>query len=159
MSYANADEYYTRFCFYFEAGKHLATNYTRGAMVPINTRVRILKKSAQNIRITLVDTKDIVSIINVPGYTKKDINTLFDEMFSLSPTDLSGFSDEMQSAIKGGVLKLDMTKEQVLMARGYPPRHETLTLEQDRWVYWSSRFVKQTILFRDNKLAEGRGIS
>jgi hypothetical protein len=51
-----------------------------------------------------------------------------------------------------------MTKEQVLMARGYPPAHETPSLDLDTWKYWSSRFVTQTIAFERGILAAGRGI-
>ena len=33
--------------------------------------------------------------------------------------------------IKNGVLRFGMTKEQVLMSRGYPPAHETPSLDFD----------------------------
>jgi hypothetical protein len=45
------------------------------------------------------------------------------------------------------------------MARGYPRAHETPSIEGDRWVYWSSRFVKQTSIFTDRRLSEGRGLN
>jgi hypothetical protein len=51
-----------------------------------------------------------------------------------------------------------MTKEQVLMTRGYPPRHRTPSLEGNRWVYWSSRVVQLTVVFDGDVLIEGRGL-
>jgi hypothetical protein len=61
-------------------------------------------------------------------------------------------------AIKNGVLKLGMTKEQVLMARGYPPGHKTPSVEADAWTYWSSRFINATLVFNQGVLVYGRGL-
>ena len=55
-------------------------------------------------------------------------------------------------------LRKGMTREIAIMARGYPPAHETSSLESDRWVYWSSRFVKLTVVFSNGRLSDGRGL-
>lgn len=38
-------EYYTRYTFMYEDGEHSATNYWRGVLVPINTKVKLLRGS------------------------------------------------------------------------------------------------------------------
>lgn len=152
-------DFFTRCCIYVERGQHLATNYARGTLVPINTRVKVLAMGGNEIRIQLVDSGVVVRVVNVPKYTKREIAELFDDLFSQEPIDLSSCSAEIQSAIQQGMPRLGMTKEQVIMARGYPPRHATPSLESDRWVYWSSRLVKRTLIFRDGVLAQGRGLS
>jgi hypothetical protein len=45
------------------------------------------------------------------------------------------------------------------MARGYPPAHETPSLDGDRWIYWSSRFANHPITFVNGRLAGGRGVT
>lgn len=152
-------DFFTRCCLFFERGQHLATNYARGTLVPINTRVKVLAMGGNEIRIQLVDSGVEVNVVNVPKYTKRATAQLFDDLFSQQPIDLSSFSPEIQSAIQQGIPRLGMTKEQVIMARGYPPRHATPSLEGERWIYWSSRMVKRTLLFRDGVLAQGRGLS
>ena len=67
-------------------------------------------------------------------------------------------SPEIAGSIRSGQPLRGMTKEQVLMARGYPPGHETPSLDGDRWTYWSSRLVKHTLVFTDGRLSEGRGL-
>ena len=79
-------------------------------------------------------------------------------IFAIEQTPLEEFSDELAAEIRAGTLRKGMTKEQVLMTRGYPPAHETPSVESDRWVYWSSRFVKLTLVFSNGRLIEGRGI-
>ena len=71
--------------------------------------------------------------------------------------DLYGEATARQ--ILGGILRIGMTKDQVLLTRGYPPFHETPGLESDRWVYWSSRFVKLTLVFDNGRLQLGRGLN
>ena len=70
-------------------------------------------------------------------------------------SDVSGIGT---TAVRNGDMRKGMTKELVLLARGHPPAHETPSIEGDRWVYWSSRFVKLTIVFVNGRLSEGRGL-
>lgn len=41
-----------------------------------------------------------------------------------------------------------MTKEEVLIARGYPPSHATLSLDSDQWRFWQNRW--DTIIVQFN---------
>jgi hypothetical protein len=75
---------------------------------------------------------------------------------STEPTDLSGF--EFQKDIKVGRLRKGMTKEEAILARGYPPVHRTYSTEDDRWIYQQNRFAVQMVVFADGKLIEGRDI-
>ena len=51
-----------------------------------------------------------------------------------------------------------MTREQVVMARGFPPGHKTPSLDADIWTYWTSRHGSQTIVFTNGVLSKGRGV-
>ncbi len=37
-------------------------------------------------------------------------------------------------------------------AMGYPPPHETPSLDADRWVYWTNRFNRMAVLFWDGRV-------
>ncbi len=150
--------YFTRHTFYQEKGKHVATNYSRGRVVPINTEVEFIGETEKGFNLRVVDTGEVIKIFNEPKYTNESNISLAGRYLANSPTPIEKLPEDMAVAIETGTLRLGMTKEQALLARGYPPVHETASTKLDRWVYWSSRFVKLTILFRDDRIAEGRGL-
>lgn len=151
--------YFARHGFMYEDGTHITTNYWRGALVPINSKITVVAATASKLVLQIVDTGETVKIDNAAKYTKCDMREIARRMLSVDPIDLDRFDDETAAAIKSGTMRLGMTKEQVLMARGFPPAHKTPSLNGDRWQYWSSRFVVQTLVFADGKLVDGRGIN
>lgn len=152
------ETYHMRHCIMHEKGTHLATNYWRGGLLPINTQVTLVSLKKKTMKLRVVETGEEVEIENVPDFTKKDIPTIARNMLTRTPVPLDGFGAEIARKIKNGELASGMTREQVVMARGYPPSHKTSSLSQDTWTYWSSRFVVLTIVFEDGVLARGRGI-
>jgi hypothetical protein len=151
-------EYYVRYTFKHEKSAHNATNYWRGDLVPINTKVVLQKLKKNDFTLKLVESGATVKVVNEKDYTKRDTAQLAREMLSEQPTAIESYGPEMAEAIRTGTLRLGMTKTQVLLARGYPPSHETPTLDAGAWKYWSSRFVTMTLAFDGNILREGRGL-
>ena len=152
-------DYVTRFTFRHEKNEHVTTNYGRGVVVPINTPVKIVSMSGSLLVLKRGDTGQEIKVKNEEKYTKKNIKEMAALMLASDKTPIEQVPEPFATAIRNGEMRKGMTKELVLMARGYPPAHETPSIEGDRWVYWSSRFVKQTIVFTDGRLTEGRGIN
>lgn len=151
------DQYYTRYNFKEEKSKHNTTNYWRGNLVAINTKVTLLSIGRKKMVIETEDGRK-VTFVNVKKYTKRNLNTIASELLSPKPIPLEKLSKSTKQAVEAGELTLGMSKGQVIMARGYPPRHKTPTLDQNTWTYWSSRFVQRTLKFQDGVLSEGRGL-
>ena len=153
--------YYTRMTFHHEKDVHQATNFSRGIVWPINTEVRLVSKTdRRHGRMVLerVDNGDTVTIQNVPRHTDINIDQLAARMLADRPTPIERFPDDVQRAIRAGDLRLGMTKEMALMARGYPPTVHTADIESDYWVYQENRFAQRTIVFEDGVIVEGRGL-
>lgn len=155
---AVGSDYFTRYTFREEGGEHSTTNYTRGSIVPINTQVKLVSMAGDKLSLRRLDTGQEIKVENENKYTKKSITEIASLMLSSEKTPIERLPDEVAAAIRSGEMRKGMTKEVVLMARGYPPAHETPSIEGDKWVYWSSRFVKQTIIFVNGRLSEGRGL-
>ena len=151
------NEYYTRYTFYYEREVFRSTNYRRGIMVPINTKVKLVSLGAEEFLLEV--NGQMIKVRNIQKYSGCSSEEFASKMLSSVPTNIDVFGKRLAADIKSGTLRLGMNKEQAIMARGYPPLHETPSIEMDRWVYWSSRFVKRTIVFYDGILSEGRGLN
>jgi hypothetical protein len=151
-------DYFTRHAFWEEKGEFNTTNYSRGVLVPINTRVKVVALSGSKFVLKRLDTGQQVKVRNEEKFTRKSMSEIAALLLSAGPTPLEKLPEDVATAVRSGEMRKGMTRELVLMTRGFPPAHETPSLDGGRWVYWSSRFVKQTILFNDGRLAEGRGL-
>lgn len=74
--------------------------------------------------------------------------------FGENPVDLSRFSTEEQAAIRAGRVEPGLSKEAVIVARGYPPAHKTPDLESDDWHYWNGRFNSRIYHFKAGKFVD-----
>lgn len=146
---------------YEKPNRIYSTNYHKGAMIEVGTKVTIKEVSANEIR--FVDEKGLdYTIIFVqkhhPGITIWDY---FDNHFSEKNPMAGGgafqkFTAGEKKNIKAGVTKEGMSKAAVLMAYGYPPSHKTPSLKIDIWVYWDNRFVTKSVKFKDDKVSDVR---
>jgi hypothetical protein len=151
-------DYFTRYTFREEKKEYKTTNYARGNIVPINTPVKLISMSGSKMTLRRLDTNQDIKVENEDKFTKKSIPEIAALMLSTEKTPVEKLPEEVAAAVRNGDMRKGMTKELVLLARGHPPAHETPSLDNDRWVYWSSRFVKQTIVFVNGRLSEGRGL-
>jgi hypothetical protein len=149
---ADDSVYYTRVGFFHEKGTHKTTNYLRGFWVPINTEVEVLGKRSSHIDIRIVETGQRIRISNKDGHSGENIDGIFKRMLSRDATDLAEFSSEQRRRIMAGGFEPGMTKEEVILAIGYPPKHRTPSLESNEWRYWQSRFDTVILYFKDGVL-------
>jgi hypothetical protein len=156
---AVGQEYFTRYTFRYEDDTWPTTNYARGATVPINTKVVLVTLGKNSFTIKFVDSGATLKIENVEKHSKRSTLQVAREMLAAKPTAIDKYGKEMEDAIRAGTLRLGMTKTQVFLARGYPPGHETPSLDGDRWKFWSNRFGYLTLVFNDGILTEGRGLN
>ncbi len=144
--------YYTQFSLYQEENNFRTTNYRRGILIPINTPVTLVSIDSDKAYITLNSSGQALTIENVPKYTKDDMPTAFQKIAGLNKVDLSAFTKSEQESILAGKVKKDMRKKAVLAAIGYPPQHETPSLDGNDWTYWSARFNKFIVHFNNDKV-------
>ena len=62
-------------------------------------------------------------------------------------------SDRVEKLIEQGVVDVGMTRDQVLMALGYPPAHRTPALDAPVWTYWQNRWATMQVYFDGDRVA------
>ncbi|MDF1882359.1 caspase family protein [Sulfurimonas sp. SAG-AH-194-C21] len=85
-------------------------------------------------------------------HSRVDTAGTLERTFSRTPVNLENYSTQMQMNIATGKLTDNMTKEQVVLTRGYPPFHQTRSLMQNSWKYWNTKRGTQTIKFTNGLL-------
>ena len=145
--------YYTQHNFKYERGRHLTTNYWRGELVPLNSKAKVVEMTDK--KMVLDINGQYITIKNIAKHSRKIVAQVAENLLAPDPVLLEG---NFVHDIKFGRLRYGMTKQEVIMARGYPPGHKTTSTESDFWIYWSSRFVTHSLAFENGKLNEGRGL-
>lgn len=153
MSAVAKDIYYTQHTFFAEKNVHQTTNYHVGVLIPINTEVEIIDMNDSAIRVVFpeLDRLDI-KVRNAQKHTLKPIEEIKNRMFAKTKVNLRGIKPEYQDNIKAGIVAVGMTKQEVLMAYGYPPAHVTSSLDSDSWTYWKNRFNRVIVEFKADKV-------
>ncbi|RLA73402.1 MAG: hypothetical protein DRG24_00210 [Epsilonproteobacteria bacterium] len=128
-----------------------ATNYAAGEYLPPNTEVTV-DQIKKNILIFSAGEKTFY-LYNVTKYTQLDTAGLYDRMLSPRPVDMSQFTVTERKSMENGLLVNGMSKEAVLVSRGYPPVHKTPSIDADEWVYWNSRGYNYPLVFKNNKVS------
>ncbi|MGR9053437.1 MAG: hypothetical protein ACU84J_12385 [Gammaproteobacteria bacterium] len=146
------ERFYTQFVIRYEKGVHLTTNYRRGASIPINTPVQLSKITDKTIEVALENLNTQLVVNNVQKHTGDDIYQAFDKLFAKQRVNLSRFNKLERQHIRSGTVAKGMRKKAVIVAIGYPPITETPTLDSDTWVYWSGRFNRFNVNFRNGKV-------
>ena len=147
------DLYYTQFVIRYEKGAHLTTNFRRGAMIPVNTQVKLLNITSKTIELDIENSKQTLLIKNVLKHTGDDVFQAFDKLFSIKKQSLRSFNALERKNIARGAVAKGMRKKAVTVAIGYPPITQTMNLDADTWVYWSGRFNKFNVNFSRGKVS------
>ncbi|WP_031434721.1 hypothetical protein [Methylomarinum vadi] len=147
------DTYYTQFVIRYEKGVHLTTNFRRGAAIPVNTPVKLLGITSKTIEVEVDDSKQTLLVKNVEKHTGDDVFAAFDKLFGKRKINLAKFTRLERQHIKSGTVAKGMRKNAVVVAIGYPPVTETMNLDSDLWVYWSGRFNKFNVYFKNGKVS------
>jgi outer membrane protein assembly factor BamE (lipoprotein component of BamABCDE complex) len=100
----------------------------------------------------VVETGQPLTIENVPKFTKDSMPIAFSKIARPNKVDLNQFTAAERESILAGQVKKGMSKNAVLAAIGYPPQHETPSLDGDAWTYWSNLFNRFIVNFKNGKV-------
>jgi hypothetical protein len=115
--------YFTRLTFFQEKNQHIATNYARGTVIPINTEVRLNQIKKKYFEIEILTSGEKIKIVNEPSYSGLQTEPLTGRYLADQKTPIEKLPEGLQVSVLAGELRLGMTKETALIARPQNPEH------------------------------------
>lgn len=169
QKYSNKEsKFYTAYNLFAEHGHVYAINFQVGQMIPAGTPVEIRfiddysnspygrAEPAQQVKFTtLTDGRSYTLFFTDRYHPGQTIYDYVEKMF----TDKSfaeqtvGKSPEVIDAIRRGAVIPGMSKQEVILAYGYPPEHRTYSQNSNTWTYWTNRRKTKKICFDLNETA------
>ena len=157
------------------------TNYGNGEMIPVNSRVTF--KDINSRQMSFIYNGRTIILKNIPKYSNTTMDQMVQRYFSANEVNLDIYTKDERKAIlteeasmvgsAGSVrvtpfgihsvvpistvvaskIFVGMSKEAVLISRGYPPTHATSSINSNRWKYWDAKHDARIIEFKDNKVS------
>lgn len=160
---------YTRCNIWYEKSVISSINYKVGTIIPAGSEVRDVQliergrvRKVREIVFTVVESGATFAISYETRYNPNlSIAEVRDRFISKKTLEelTEGMSEKELECIKTGVLREGISKEAVLIAYGYPPSHQTPSIEANAWKYWTNRYRERMIYFDANgKTSRGRVI-
>jgi hypothetical protein len=127
-----------------------STNYKSGTLLPLNSEVKITYLDRNLI---FFEHNNKIYALKRTGHSKHiSLEGIFKRTFSKEKVSVEKYDASTQHNILNGEVKQDMSKDAIILSRGYPPEHRTRSLESNTWYYWSTTHNKAEFSFSDNKL-------
>src|SRR5882724_5110651 len=136
-------------------------NYLQGALIPLGTRVQLLEVHKSSVRFQPAGHPPLTLSLR-HGKKMMTFDQYLERVFVAEDPHAklpkpsrerkqAAEAEKLRKSIEGGVVEPGMTREQVLMAIGYPPAHRTPSLESPMWTYWANRWTTYQVYFEGDR--------
>ena len=131
-----------------------AINYHEGDILPVGTEIDIIKSFAGYVTFKVVDTGKEYKIVNDTNMTLLSDEIQFHRLIGTkNPLEDLKISEKDLAAIKKGKLLLGMTRQEVLLAYGKPPRSFNPPYSRTTWVYLlNDQYKARHVVFKNDKV-------
>ncbi len=130
-----------------------AVNYQQQGLIPLCSEVVLLEANKKVMVFKMKDGGQKFSYY----YHKAAAEPFMDHLSRFfgrecDANKVKSMSKVDQDGIKQGVAIKGMTRDGVVLAMGYPPRHQTPNLEANTWKYWVNKFGTMRVVFNEKGL-------
>ncbi|MDQ6993616.1 MAG: hypothetical protein Q9M31_09075 [Mariprofundus sp.] len=144
--------FFTQVNIYSLKGKVVTwVNYHIDTLIPVNTAITINKVGATGVIFTIKESGQKLKLKNKKRSSGLTGKAWVKKHFSETPIDLQLFTQSERDAIVSADIVVGMSKQAVIVSRGYPPAHKTPSLENPYWLYWQTRWHKIGVTFGGDK--------
>ena len=157
---------YTCCNMHYEKTAMTDVNFQQGVLIPYGTRVQILEVRRNSVKFQPQGHPPI-TLVRRYGKNAGSMDEYLDRLFPREDTHAklpvatwtkkgkqsSGDADKIRKNIETGSVDAGMTRDEVLMALGYPPAHRTPSLDTPMWTYWQNRWATFQVLFDGDRVS------
>ena len=152
------EHYYTCCTLRFDEDRNNSdANYAHpfnGMTLPIGTPVTVTHIGSEWVELTPPDQPPVRLFYRFGGERMSPTDWYHLILLPADPTaKLATMPEWIAAAIRAGQLVPGMTRAQAIMARGYPPFHQTPDLNADEWTYYYSRSLVDHVHFKDGVIS------
>jgi hypothetical protein len=119
-------------------------------IVPVNTPVKI-GNFRRGFALITQDSRKTILFEYDESRMRMNEDQYIGLITSSEPVKIDDLSEVDRKGIKDGKVYEGMTKDGVRIALGYPAAHQTPSLNENTWVYWTNRFKSFKIEFDENR--------
>lgn len=135
---------------YYTASYANWTQPRRHRIVPVNTRVDVHRWDTGFVILGKGEDEVTVFVEYDPRHMDLSKKEYVEKITTTEKVDLDALSETDQKGIERGEAWEGMTKEGVRIALGHPAQHETPSLDDDTWTYWTNRWSRYDVVFDDD---------
>jgi hypothetical protein len=158
---------YTCCNMHYEKTEISDVNYQRGTLIPLGTRVQIVEVRRNSVKF-LAPGHPEITLVQKYGRKTITMEEYLQRLFlpddprsrlPVAPVARKGKpapasdADKIRKDIETGAVESGMTRDQVLMALGYPPAHRTPSLQSPTWTYWENRWATFEVVFDGDRVS------
>jgi hypothetical protein len=129
-------------------GLAYSLNYQQDGLIPVCTQVNIDSVNQRELRFTVASSGRQYRYL-FTRHLRDAIDLHMGRYFGPNCPDLTALSDADRVGIQQGQVFQGMSKQGVILAVGYPPEHQTPSLEVDQWAYWRNAHRRFLVYFVD----------
>jgi hypothetical protein len=130
---------YTCCNLHYDGDKISDANWTHAAMIPAGAPIRVISYGSNEAAVE-IDGKPM-RLLQEYGRKQEPLEQFVSKwVVKTSPRGkIEKWPEPVRAAVSAGKVATGMTREQVIVAVGYPPTHKTASLEAPLWTHWQSR--------------------
>ena len=129
-----------------------SVNYKYDKLIPVNTAIKIIRLGHNSIFFKIKNNNKIFAFNRTRQSRGKSLTQLFNRSFNTNMRNLNSYNTNTKKDIFDGRISIGMTKDEVIIARGFPPETKTKSLVNNTWYYWDQKRNKVRFEFRDDNL-------
>lgn len=131
-----------------ERAKLSAVNYQQPGLIPMCSEVKLLELSTKRLKFRVIESNKDYYYFNHKAAAEpfeRHLLHFFGRNCDLS--EVHSLSEVDQEGIRLGEASPGMSKQGIIYALGYPPKHVNPNLENGKWMYWKNRFNRFIVVF------------
>jgi hypothetical protein len=150
---------YTCCNLHFDKDRISDANWTHAPMILAGAPIRVLSYGTNESQVE-IDGKPFV-IAHEYGRKQENVEQFVRKLVvpSNPAQKIASWPEAVRNAVRTGTVVNGMTREQVIVAVGYPPTHRTPSLDMPVWNHWQSRAGRFEIYWgADGKIERTNGL-